>query len=162
VFISYRRQEAGPYARLLREELSRRLGGDQMFMDVDSIEVAVDFAEAVQRAVDNTLMPRRQQLPDSLAPLARRNALELTYNRYEYELDGCWRRSRRWLANRPHPPHRHRPSPPTRAVRAGGVPGRLWLGGGLQHRRHQPRTDPLMTVVVRAVKLVCGPSAAQG
>ena len=96
-------------------------------MDVDSIEVGVDFAEAIQRAVDawevllalvgpqwltvtdadgqrrlddpddtvrleieaalarnvrvipvlvdNTPMPRRQQLPDSLAPLAHRNAL---------------------------------------------------------------------------------------
>jgi hypothetical protein len=107
-------------------------------MDIDSIEVGVDFAEAIQRAVnacqvllaligdewltisdaegqrrlddpddtvrleieaalarnirvipvlvDNTLMPRRQQLPDSLVPLARRNALELSYNRYAYDL----------------------------------------------------------------------------
>jgi hypothetical protein len=138
VFISYRRQDTAPYARLLREELSRRVGPSQVFMDVDSIEVGVDFAEAIQRAVDscqvllalvgprwltitdaegqrrlddpgdtvrleieaalarnvrvipvlvdNTLMPRHQQLPESLMPLARRNALELTYNRYEYDL----------------------------------------------------------------------------
>jgi tetratricopeptide (TPR) repeat protein len=138
VFISYRRQETGPYARLLRQELSRLLGAEQVFMDVDSIAVGVDFAEAIQRAVDacevllalvgpqwltitdaegqrrlddpddtvrleieaalarnilvipvlvdNTPMPRRQQLPDSLVPLARRNALELTYTRYEYDL----------------------------------------------------------------------------
>jgi hypothetical protein len=51
VFISYRRQETGPYARLLYEELSRRLGSEQVFMDVDSIEVGVDFAEAIQGAV---------------------------------------------------------------------------------------------------------------
>jgi hypothetical protein len=138
VFISYRRQETAPYARLLREELSRRLGSQQVFMDVDSIEVGVDFTEAIQRAVDacqvllaligpqwltatdaegqrrldnpddsvrleiqaalarnirvipvlvdNTPMPGRQQLPDSLVPLARRNALELSYNRYAYDL----------------------------------------------------------------------------
>jgi tetratricopeptide (TPR) repeat protein len=138
VFISYRRQETAPYARMLREEVGRRLGAAQVFMDVDSIEIGVDFAEAIQRAVDscevllaligpqwltitdaegqrrldnhddtvrleieaalarnvrvipvlvdNTSMPRPQQLPDSLAPLARRNALELTYNRYDYDL----------------------------------------------------------------------------
>jgi tetratricopeptide (TPR) repeat protein len=108
-------------------------------MDVDSIEVGVDFAEAIQQAVascevllalvgpqwltitdangqrrledpddtvrleieaalarnirvipvlvDNTLMPQRQQLPESLAPLSRRNALELSYNRYGYDLE---------------------------------------------------------------------------
>ena len=36
--------------------------------------------------VDNAVMPRRQQLPDSLEPLVRRNALELSYNRYSYDL----------------------------------------------------------------------------
>jgi tetratricopeptide (TPR) repeat protein len=139
VFISYRRQETAPYARLLREELRRHLGAEQVFMDVDSIEVGVDFAEAIQQAVascevllalvgpqwltvtdangqrrledpddtvrleieaalarnirvipvlvDNTSMPQRQQLPESLAPLSRRNALELSYNRYGYDLE---------------------------------------------------------------------------
>jgi WD40 repeat protein len=138
VFISYRRQETAPYARLLREELSRWLGPQLVFMDVDSIEVGVDFAEAIQRAVDacqvllaligpqwltatdadgqrrldnpddtvrleieaalargirvipvlvdSTPMPGRHQLPDGLAPLARRNALELSYNRYAYDV----------------------------------------------------------------------------
>ena len=139
VFISYRRQETAPYARLLREELGRHFGAEQVFMDVDSIEVGVDFAEAIQQAVagcevllalvgsqwltvtdangqrrledpddtvrleieaalarnirvipvlvDNTSMPQRQQLPESLAPLSRRNALELSYNRYGYDLE---------------------------------------------------------------------------
>jgi hypothetical protein len=36
--------------------------------------------------VDNTPMPGRQQLPDSLAALARRNALELSCNRYAYDI----------------------------------------------------------------------------
>jgi hypothetical protein len=138
VFISYRRQDTAPYARLLREELSRRVGPSRVFMDIDSIEVGVDFAAAIQRAVDscqvllalvgprwltitdaegqrrlddpgdpvrleieaalarnvrvipvlvdNTLMPRHQQLPEGLMSLSRRNAMELTYNRYEYDL----------------------------------------------------------------------------
>jgi putative sterol carrier protein len=138
VFISYRRQDTAPYARLLREELSKHLGPQQVFMDVDSIQVGVDFAEVITQAVstcevllavvgpqwltatdaegrrrlddpddtvrleieaalarnilvipvlvDNTPMPRRQQLPESLAPFARRNALELTNNRYAYDV----------------------------------------------------------------------------
>jgi putative sterol carrier protein len=138
VFISYRRQDTAAYARLLREELSRRLGAQQVFMDVDSIEVGVDFAEAIQRAVgecevllalvglqwltasdaegqrrlddpddivrleieaglareirvipvlvDDTPMPRSQELPDSLAPLARRNALKLSSDRYAFDM----------------------------------------------------------------------------
>jgi tetratricopeptide (TPR) repeat protein len=139
VFISYRRQETAPYARSLHDELRRRLGSQQVFMDVDSIEVGVDFAEAIQRAVDacqvllaligsqwltiadangqrrldnpddtvrleieaalarntrvipvlvdNTPMPDGRQLPESLAPLTRRNALDLSYNRYAHDLE---------------------------------------------------------------------------
>jgi hypothetical protein len=52
VFISYRRQETAPYARLLHEELTKRLGAHQVFMDVDSIDVGVDFVEAIEQAVD--------------------------------------------------------------------------------------------------------------
>jgi hypothetical protein len=148
VFISYRRQETAPYARSLREELTKRLGAHQVFMDIDSIDVGVDFVEAIEQAVgtcqvllalvgpqwltitdaegqrrldnpddtvrleieaalarnvrvipvlvDNTPMPRPQQLPDSLVRLARRNALELSYNRYAYDLGACWRRWRTW------------------------------------------------------------------
>jgi hypothetical protein len=139
VFISYRRQDTAAYARLLREELSNRLDEQQVFMDVDSVEVGVDFAEAIERAiascvillavigpqwatisdadgrrrlddpddivrreieaglarnirvvpvlVDGTQMPGRQQLPESLGPLTRRNALELSYNRYAYDIE---------------------------------------------------------------------------
>jgi hypothetical protein len=51
VFISYRREDTGPYARLLKEHLSGRLPGVLVFMDVDSIEAGVDFAEAIEAAV---------------------------------------------------------------------------------------------------------------
>jgi TIR domain len=136
VFISYRRKDAGAYTRLLREELSSRLGEARVFMDVDSIEVGVDFAQAIERAVggcgvllavigprwltpaegrrrlddpddivrreiqaglarnipvipvlvDEAPMPRREELPGDLGPLARRNALHLSYDRYEYDV----------------------------------------------------------------------------
>jgi len=137
VFISYRRCDAGPYARLLQVQLSRRLPGTPVFMDLDSIEAGADFAEAIKAGVgscrvlialigprwltvtdaggrrrlddpgdyvrfeirtalercarvipvlvDGVTMPVRQQLPDDLAPLARLNALPMSYDRYEYD-----------------------------------------------------------------------------
>jgi hypothetical protein len=137
VFISYRRSDAGPYARLLQVQLGRHLPGTPVFMDLDSIEVGADFAEAIKAGVescrvlialigprwlavsdqegrrrlddpddylrfeirtalerrvrvipvlvDGAAMPHRQQLPDDLAPLARRNALQMSYDRYEYD-----------------------------------------------------------------------------
>jgi TIR domain-containing protein len=52
VFISYRREDTGPYARLLKEHLSNRFPGVPVFMDLDSIEAGVDFAEAIKSALD--------------------------------------------------------------------------------------------------------------
>jgi TIR domain-containing protein len=51
VFISYRRCDAGPYARLLQVRLGQRLPGTAVFMDLDSIEVGTDFAEAIKTGV---------------------------------------------------------------------------------------------------------------
>ena len=51
VFISYRRRDTAPYARLLREELRRRFGAAAVFMDVDSIEPGLDYGEAIDKAV---------------------------------------------------------------------------------------------------------------
>ena len=50
VFVSYRREDTGPYARLLKEHLTERFPGVPIFMDLDSIEVGVDFAEAIEAA----------------------------------------------------------------------------------------------------------------
>jgi TIR domain len=137
VFISYRRTDAGPYARLLKVQLSQHLAGAPVFMDLDSIEVGTDFAEAIEVGVrscrvlialigprwltvsdaegrrrldnpddyvrfeirtalersvrvipvllDDAAMPQRQDLPDDLAKLARLNALQMSYERYEYD-----------------------------------------------------------------------------
>ena len=51
VFISYRRCDAGPYARLLQVQLSRCLPGMPVFMDLDSIEAGADFAEAIEAGI---------------------------------------------------------------------------------------------------------------
>jgi hypothetical protein len=137
LFISYRRSDAGPYARLLKVQLSRHLPDTPVFMDLDSIEAGTDFAEAIQTGVnssrvlvaligpkwldlldeagrrrlddpddyvrfeirtalercmrvipvliDGAEMPQHHQLPDDLGKLARLNAIQMSYDRYEYD-----------------------------------------------------------------------------
>jgi len=137
IFISYRRSDTGPYARLLKVQLGQHVPGTPVFMDLDSIEVGTDFAEAIQTGVqscrilialigaqwlticdedgnrrlddpddyvrfeirtalerhlrvipvlvDGAKMPRRGQLPDDLGALTRLNALQMSYDRYEYD-----------------------------------------------------------------------------
>ena len=137
VFISYRRSDAGPYARLLQVQLTQHLPGTPVFMDLDSIDAGTDFAEAIEAGVescrillaligprwfttsdeegrrrlddpddyvrfeirtaldrgarvipvlvDGATMPKRQELPDDLAKLARLNALQMSYDRYQYD-----------------------------------------------------------------------------
>ena len=53
VFLSYRRDDAGPYARSLQRELSERIPDARVFMDLDSIEPGLDFAEVIQGALDS-------------------------------------------------------------------------------------------------------------
>jgi hypothetical protein len=53
IFISYRRSDAGPYARLLQIRLSQSLPDVPVFMDLDSIEAGTDFAEAIKAGVDS-------------------------------------------------------------------------------------------------------------
>jgi DNA-binding beta-propeller fold protein YncE len=51
IFLSYRREDATPYARLLQSELTRRFPDAPVFMDLDSIEPGLDFVEVIERAV---------------------------------------------------------------------------------------------------------------
>src|SRR5512132_1517315 len=51
VFISYRRQEASGLAGRVHERLAARLGDDQVFMDVDTIALGMDFAAVITQAV---------------------------------------------------------------------------------------------------------------
>lgn len=51
VFLSYRRQDTSPYARLLKTRLAERFPGLPVFMDLDSIEPGTDFAEEIETAL---------------------------------------------------------------------------------------------------------------
>ena len=53
IFLSYRHQDAAPYARLLQSQLRERFPGVRVFMDLDSIEAGLDFAEVIGEAVDS-------------------------------------------------------------------------------------------------------------
>jgi hypothetical protein len=51
VFVSYRREDASGHAGRLYDALAERFGDENVFMDVDTIEVGADFAETITRAV---------------------------------------------------------------------------------------------------------------
>jgi hypothetical protein len=51
IFISYRRQEASHLAGRLYDRLADRFGAELVFMDVATIDLGVDFAEVITRAV---------------------------------------------------------------------------------------------------------------
>jgi hypothetical protein len=137
IFISYRREETAYPAGWLYDRLADRYGHDQVFKDVDSIQLGDDFVEVITRAVgscdvllaligdewltvidahgrrrlddpddfvrveieaaltrkvrvipilvDGAGMPHADELPPSLAKLVRRQALELSPTRFEYD-----------------------------------------------------------------------------
>jgi hypothetical protein len=137
IFMSYRRDDADYPASWLYDRLVTRFGRDQVFKDVDSIELGDDFAEVITNAVgtcdvllaligtqwltatdeagnrrlddpddfvrleieaalernvrvipillSNAAMPRAGQVPASLAKLMRRQALQLSPNRFEFD-----------------------------------------------------------------------------
>jgi TIR domain len=137
IFISYRREETAYPAGWLFDRLADRYGGDQVFKDVDSIELGDDFVEVITAAVgscdvllaligdrwititdeagqrrlddpndfvrveieaaltrnvrvipilvEGARMPRVTELPDSLAGLVRRQALELSPTRFDFD-----------------------------------------------------------------------------
>ena len=139
IFISYRRQDSAYPAGWLYDRLAERFGPDQIFKDVDSIELGDDFVETITIAVgscdillaligqewidiagsdgsrrlddpddfvrleieaalerqvmlipilvDGALMPRGEQLPPSIAPMVRRQALELSPNRFRADTE---------------------------------------------------------------------------
>jgi hypothetical protein len=155
IFISYRRQDASGHAGRLHDELARRFGQEQVFMDL-SIEPGVDFVEQIndavgschllialigprwttvegadgQRRLDDprdfirleveaalrrsevrvipvlvqgARMPSAEELPPSLADLARRNALELSDARWSYDVGRLMTTVERVLGGRPRP-----------------------------------------------------------
>jgi YVTN family beta-propeller protein len=137
VFISYRRQETAYPAGWLYDRLVDHLGRDQVFKDVDSIELGDDFVEVITRAVgscdvllaligdawltitdehgrrrlddpddfvrleieaalrrkvrvipilvEGARMPEADELPPSLGALVRRQGLELSPSRFDFD-----------------------------------------------------------------------------
>jgi hypothetical protein len=138
IFISYRREETAPYAGRLYDHLGEHFGEDNVFMDIDTIPLGSDFAEAVREAVsrcnillaligrnwsavtdvkgirridypydfvrveietalqrnirvvpvlvDGASLPQADDLPSSLRPLVRRQALELSHTGFRSEV----------------------------------------------------------------------------
>jgi hypothetical protein len=144
IFISYRRGETAYPAGWLYERLADHYGSDQVFKDIDDIELGDDFVEVITGAVgscdvllaligdqwltitdahgrrrlddpddfvrleieaalarnvrvipvlvDGAAMPSAEELPDSLDRLARRQALELSPARFEFDTSRLLRR----------------------------------------------------------------------
>ena len=159
IFVSYRRQDTAFPAVALYERLAQRFGPEQVFKDVDNVELGEDFVtkitEAVascdillaligQRWVDITdadgtrrledpedfvrleieaaldrgvllipilvegaIMPRSDRLPPSVSPLVRRQALELSPNRFAADTERLVRVIERSLANVAHSSSQH-------------------------------------------------------
>lgn len=151
IFISYRRQDSAYPAGWLYDRLAERFGPEQIFKDVDSIELGDDFVETITNAVgscdillaligkewldaadsegsrrlndpddfvrleieaalsrkvllipilvEGALMPRGDQLPPSIAPMVRRQALELSPNRFRADTERLLEVMERTLAD---------------------------------------------------------------
>src|SRR6266436_9089243 len=134
IFISYRREESSAWAGRLSDRLSNHFPSNQIFMDVDSVDLGEDFVKTIedtvgscdvliavigkgwltlcdqegQRRLDNpddfvrieiatalkrdirvipvlvdgASIPRSRDLPDDVKALVRRNALQLSHDRF--------------------------------------------------------------------------------
>lgn len=149
IFISYRRSDTAGHAGRLRDDLARRFGAGNVFMDIESIEAGADFAQVIERSigeldamlvligsqwlsaetdgvrrlddpgdfvrmevahglqrdarvipvlVQGARMPGPNHLPEPLAGLSRRNAIELSDTRWQYDVDRLTTTLRRVLA----------------------------------------------------------------
>jgi TIR domain len=54
VFISYRRDESAGYAGRIADSFEEYFGEDKVFRDIDSLEPGLDFAEAIERALESS------------------------------------------------------------------------------------------------------------
>ena len=170
IFLSYRREDASGHAGRLYDVLAERFGAENVFMDIDTIDVGADFAEVISRAVascdalialvgrqwltatdasgnrrlddpndfvrleleaalqrnvavvpacvQGASHPAAAQLPDSLAPLARRQGTELRDIGWHDDVKRLIERLERLVAP-PAPPKRRRSKRPLLA--AGGA-----------------------------------------
>ena len=161
VFISYRREDTSGQAGRLYDALAKQFGQDNVFMDVDTIDIGVEFKDAIESAVAScdvlfamigprwltvadsrgerrlsraddyvrleietalvrnirvvpalvggAIMPAAEDLPGTLEPLARRNALEMADGpRWQYDVSRLVNLLERIRAGESHP----EPAPP--------------------------------------------------
>jgi hypothetical protein len=54
VFISYRRAAGAGYAGRIADALVEHFGEEKVFRDIDSLEPGLDFAEAIERAIESS------------------------------------------------------------------------------------------------------------
>jgi hypothetical protein len=211
IFVSYRRQETSHLAGRLSDRLADRFGEGQVFIDVDTIEPGVDFAEEIFRAVaackvllavigpgwltatdeqgnrrlddpddivrleieaalargvrvipilvEGAVMPGRQDLPESLAGLARRHALLVRYESFRSDAGRLVTAIERILA--PAPGTAAAPSPPAaHGVRsAGNVPGEVAQTDSGPARNDADRAARLLTDAGRIASSITGESS---
>ena len=53
IFISYRREDSGPYAGRLRDALRNRFGAEQVFRDIDSVDPGERFRRLIEQEVSS-------------------------------------------------------------------------------------------------------------
>jgi TIR domain len=53
IYISYRREDSAPVAKLVHDALAAQLGSQRVFMDVESIGAGSNWVETVRRAFDS-------------------------------------------------------------------------------------------------------------
>jgi hypothetical protein len=75
VFISYRREDAAPYAGRLYDALARELGDDQVFLDIDALRPGDSFNAHIREAIEAStvvLVVIGRQWLDAADPLGER------------------------------------------------------------------------------------------
>lgn len=104
--------------------------------DYTRLEVAAALARPQVRVipvlVDGAQMPATQELPDDLKPLSRRNAIELTDKRWDYDVGQLAETLRRALGLPDNPRPGPAPTPPRPTpVQKTGWPRWKWLAAGV-------------------------------
>ncbi|NMO16930.1 hypothetical protein HPC49_23430 [Pyxidicoccus fallax] len=51
IFVSYRREDCAGEAGRLHDHLGNHFGPEQVFRDIDAIEIGVDFVDAINSAI---------------------------------------------------------------------------------------------------------------
>src|SRR5260221_13104667 len=89
VFLSYRREDSQPYAERLCDRLNDLLGGDSVFIDIDSIRPGDDFGKTIDHTLEQCAVvlvvigPRWLEIADGHGQLRLNNPKD--FHRLEIE-----------------------------------------------------------------------------